>query len=135
MKTLKLVSGVKFQAFYCESVARISSEVRRIRQITLHQKRVRHAIFVVFFIYLLGSLPSPSSLFPGFIDVRQRFGNGLSKNACQLFTRYIRKCYPRFGPLLNDLLRFSGNRHLGGEGKKVRCYRKNIHFKETTRVE
>ena len=132
MKTLKLVSGVKFQAFYCGSVARIFSEVCRIRQITLHQKRARRAIFVVFFIYFLGSLPSPSSLFPGFIDVRKRLGNGFSKNACQIFTRYIRVCYPRFGPLLNDLLRFSGNRHLGGEGKKVRCCRKNVHFKETT---
>ena len=44
--------------------------------------------------------------------------HGFTKNACYLFTRYIHECYPRFGPLLNDLLRFSGNRHLGGEGKK-----------------
>ena len=32
---------------------------------------------------------------------------------------YSHVCYPRFGPLLIDLLRFSGNRHLGGEGRKV----------------
>ena len=31
---------------------------------------------------------------------------------------YSHVCYPRFGPLLIDLLRLSGNRHLGGEGKK-----------------
>ena len=44
--------------------------------------------------------------------------HGFTKNACHLFTRYIHECYQRFGSLLNDLLRFSGNRHLGGEGKK-----------------
>ena len=27
-----------------------------------------------------------------------------------------------------QLLRFSGNRHLGGEEKKVRCFRKNIYI-------
>ena len=31
---------------------------------------------------------------------------------------YSHVCYPRLGPLLIDLLRFLGNRHLGGEGKK-----------------
>ena len=56
----------------------------------------------------------------------QESEHGFSKTACHLFTRQIHVCYPRFGPLLNGLLPFSGNRHLGGEGKKSRCCRKNI---------
>ena len=36
---------------------------------------------------------------------------------------------------INKFLRFSGNRHLGGEGKKVRYLEKKVDFKETTRVD
>ena len=41
---------------------------------------------------------------------------------------------------IKEILRFSGNRHLGrkptfGKEKKARCFRKNIYFKETARVE
>ena len=36
---------------------------------------------------------------------------------------------------ISELLRFSGNRHLGREEKNRRCLRKNIYFKETSRVE
>ena len=35
---------------------------------------------------------------------------------------------------INELFRFSGNRHLGGEEKKSVVLEKNIYFNETTRV-
>ena len=41
---------------------------------------------------------------------------------------YSHVCYPRLGPLQINLLRFSANRHLGGEGKKIRCCRKIYIF-------
>ena len=31
---------------------------------------------------------------------------------------------------IDELIRFSENRHLGGEKKTVRCFRKKIYFKE-----
>ena len=65
------------------------------------KKSALHMQNLLFFIYLLGSfrlmfslpspLPSPSSLLPGFIDVRKRLGipKRFDKNAFHLFTRYI----------------------------------------------
>ena len=105
------------------------------------EKRAGHAKFVVFsFIYWVHCRSRRRRLRRCFQDLSMCVNgyiseHGFSKNACHLFTRYIHVCYPRFGPLRNDLLPFSGNRHLGGEGKKVRCCRKNIYFKETTRIE
>ena len=62
---------------------------------------------LLFFIYLSGSLPSPSlsplSLLPGFIDVRKRLCSSehilVKTPAIFSLVRYI--CYLRFGPLMN----------------------------------
>ena len=75
------------------------------------KKSAQHVHNLLFFIHVLGSFrltfllsspsPSPSSLLPGFIDVRKRLGirTRFSQNACHVFARYIG--FSRFGPLMN----------------------------------
>ena len=125
-------------------------EIQRRVHTGCEEKRATRAKFVVF--YLLIRLVSfdvlvavavavaadaavaRSSLLPGFIDVRKRLG---------IRTRFWQKRLPSFHQMymsfkirsIRELLLFSGNRHLGREEKNRRCLRKNIYFKETSRVE
>ena len=67
---------------------------------------------------------------------RQEFEHGFSKNACHLFTRYIQSCMLSKTRSITDwFTSFLGKPTFGWRGKKIRCCRKNIYFKETTRVE
>ena len=67
----------------------------RVRTAQVVKKSALDVQNLLFFIYLLGSLPSaspsPSPLLPGFIDVRKRLWirTHFSKNACHLFTSQI----------------------------------------------
>ena len=62
---------------------------------------------LLFFIYLLDSLPSPSSspssLLPGFIDVRKRLCSSehILVKTPAIFSLVRNICYLRFGPLIN----------------------------------
>ena len=89
---------------------------------------------LLFFFYLLGSLPSPSpspSLLPGFIDWQTVMNpNTFFKNACHLFTsQIIIYVFLRFGPLINCFVSPETEIWVNRQ-KEVRCFRKKIISKK-----
>ena len=105
--------------------------------VVVAKKRSLHVQNLSFFIYLLGSSRLTFSLPPPVRRCSQdlsmvRNPNTFLVKTPAIFSLDINVIQDSKN---NELLRFSGNRHLGREEKKVRCFGKNIFFKETSRVE